>query len=640
MNERGTLVSIVLIGGSLVTYLGGKMDPALPEGAPDTTWLLAVGLFLIISGILIFQSKTAYIWFNHKIENAAGWLGVFRWQILLLGLSPIFIVLSSVSAGFAAKMYSPLTSIGSWVAGISLIVLGGYTWGEEKPVFSKKTVLFAALITYVAFLIRGVGTGHFPVILTGDEGSAGLSAINFINGEWNNIFITSWFSFPSLFSYIQSLSIRMLGQTTEALRILSAITGALTVTATYFCGKAMFDERTGRLAALSLTALHFHIHFSRLGLNNIWDGLGFTITIGSLWYAWENNKRFAYLLAGLALGFSQYYYVSSRGLFGIVIFCMLLTFLFQRRRFYQSAPGIVLMIAVTAAVLFPLIRYYIHEPNQFLAPFARVSTMNNNFDTSFEAVWKQIVIGVQAYTYIPTRSWYKPETPILRPILSTLFYIGIIFLLLNKRDSRFVLLSCWLLLFGLIGGLSESPPAAQRYVAAMPACALIIGVGLSKIMGIFENIWANHEKTIARLGYTIMIIAMVSDLSFYFIEYLGIDIIENSSSNGMIAQQLANHLKDEPAGTQVIFLYNPRMGYYSIPSLSYLTPQIKGIDAPEDWASFDSTQLNSQKIIFVSLVEDNNIFQIVQSEFPGREFTSTKAWNGEILFWLYEYEKN
>ena len=80
------------------------------------------------------------------------------------------------------------------------------------------------------------------------------------------------------------------------------------------------------------------------------------------------------------------------------------------------------------------------------------------------------------------------------------------------------------------------------------------------------------------------------------------------------------------------------MGYYSIPSISYLAPHIKGIDAPADWALFDQTQLNSQKIIFVFLAEDDELSKLIQRDFPNGLFTSKNAWNGEVLFWLYEYE--
>jgi 4-amino-4-deoxy-L-arabinose transferase-like glycosyltransferase len=636
--KRGILVSILLIFGGFFAYLSIKINSVLPLET-NMTWMLAVGLILFTYGLLLQQSENAYKWFEERIGITSYWLSISHWQVLLLTISPVFTILSAVTSGVQPKMLNSYLAIFSWLTGIVSLLIGGYVWDEKKPNFSKQTILIMGTITYIAFVLRGIGTGSFPVILTGDEGSAGISAVNFISGEWDNIFITSWFSFPSFFSFIQSLSIRSLGQTTEALRIVSAIAGALTVTATYLCGKAMFGERVGILASATLTALHFHIHFSRLGLNNIWDGLGFTVTIGALWYGWEKNKRLAYLLAGLALGFSQYFYVSSRGLLGIVVVCIALAFLFQRKRFYQSAPGIIIMSAVALAVLFPLFRYYISEPNHFVAPFERVSTMNSNFDTSVNTIWEQIVIGLQAYTYVPSRNWYKPEAPILRPIFSTFFYIGSIFLLLNKKDSRFILLAFWLLLFGFIGGLSESPPAAQRYVAATPACALIVGFGLSKFTGVFENIWGNYSRTITSLGYMIIIIGMVSDLSFYFIDYRGVDIIENTNSNGKVAQQLANDLKDEPTGTQVVFLHNPRMGYYSFSSILYLAPQVEGIDAPEDWRDFDQTKLNSQKVFFVFLAEDINMFKTVQEEFPGGSFTFRREWDGETLFWLYEYEK-
>lgn len=638
--RRGTLVSVLLAGGSLVLYFGIQIDADLPFDQRNPIWSLAAGSLIFVTGLLIHQSEKIYRRFDRVIDRFAGWFGVFPWQVLLLVLSPAFIVLGATGAGFAQRMYSPVFAVISWLAGIALIFLGGYEWEEEKPRISRKTILFAAEIALFAFLLRGIGTGGFPIILTGDEGSAGIGARDFVTGDNDNIFITGWFSFPSFFSFIQSLSIRVFGQTTEALRIPSAIAGALTAAAVYLCGKAMFSERTGRFAALALAALHFHIHFSRLGLNNIWDGLGYTLTLGALWYGWARDKRLAYLLGGFALGFSQYFYATSRGLFGILLACMILAFLFRRNRFYRSAPHLVLTFAVAFAIVFPLARYYIHEPNQFLAPFVRVSSINEQTDESFEKISEQIAVGLQAYTVAHLRNWYKPETPILRPIFGVLFYLGIIFLLFKSRDSRLVFLSLWLVLFGVIGGLSESPPAAQRYAAAAPVCALVVGFGLHKAVEVFESIWLKHARVAALLGYAVIFIAMASDLNFYFREYRAMDRRENLASNGRVAQELANYLQDKPEGAQVVFMHNPRMGYYSIPSIQFLAPQATGIDAPPDWASFDRSQLTGSRIIFVFLPEDQGEIETVREEFPGGLLLYKNNSNGELLFWLYEYAPN
>lgn len=638
--KLGTLVSVLLAGGSLVLYFGIQIDADLPFDRRNPIWSLTAGSLIFATGLLLRQSEKIYQRFERVIDRLAGWFGVLPWQALLLTLSPAFIVLGAIGAGFAQRMYSPVFAVISWLAGIALILLGGYEREEEKPRISRKTILFAGGIALFAFLFRGIGTGVFPIILTGDEGSAGIGARDFVTGNWDNIFIAGWFSFPSFFSFIQSLSIRLFGETTEALRIPSAIAGALTVAAVYLCGKAMFSERAGRFAALALAALHFHIHFSRLGLNNIWDGLGYTLTLGALWYGWARDRRLAYLLGGLALGFSQYFYVTSRGLFGILIACMILAFLSQRNRFYRSAPHFVLTFVTALAVVFPLARYYIHEPNQFLAPFARVSSLNEQTDGSIEKISEQIAVGLQAYTAAHLQNWYKPETPILRPIFGALFYLGIIFLLFKSRDSRLVFLTLWLVLFGVIGGLSESPPAAQRYVAAAPACALVVGFGLHKVVEAFETIWLKHAMVASLLGYAVIFIAMSSDLNFYFREYRAMDRRENLASNGRIAQELANYLQDKPEGTQVVFMHNPRMGYYSIPSIQFLVPQVTGIDAPPDWASFDQSQLTGNRTIFVFLPEDQGEIEAVREEFPGGLLLFKNASNGELLFWLYEHAPN
>jgi 4-amino-4-deoxy-L-arabinose transferase-like glycosyltransferase len=417
------------------------------------------------------------------------------------------------------------------------------------------------------------------------------------------------------------------------------------VAAVYLYGKVMFGHRAGILAALSLSALHFHIHFSRVGLNNIWDGLWYTIVIGALWYGWERNSRIAYLVAGLALGISQYFYASSRGLLGIVIVVVIIACLVQRIRLYQALPDLILMFAVAIAVLFPLARFYVQQPYEFLGPIVRVSFLRETFNGPVRAIegpmWKfavqQILVGMKAFTLTPILQHYAPETPILRPIYATFFYIGLIFLLLRYRDSRLVLIALWLLAFGLIGGLSESAPASQRYVAAAPACALVVGLGIYEVGNVLKQRWQKYSKVVAGLSYLMLGVAMISDLYFYFVEYQGIDRISNTASNGTIAQQLANRLKSDPEGTQIAFFGTSNLGYYSIPSIQYLTPQVNGIDVTTSWKSFDKTILSGRHIIFVFLPERRREINMIMAEYPKGSLDSEKAWNNQILFWVYDY---
>lgn len=635
INKRAPLIAILLIGGTLILGIGVQIESTIPTRQPSFSLILISGSLLLFCGLIILWKERIYEWFRAIIRKPAGWFGITDWQPLILILSPVFVFLASVGAGPEKRMYSPAFAVISWLLGILLMLMGGYRLGEEKPKISTLTILVTILITLFAFLFRGTGTATIPIIFSGDEGAAGGNAAQFVSGGWNNIFITGWFSFPTLFSFVQCLSIRISGQTIESLRVLSVIVGSLTVAAVYLCGKAMFSHRAGILAALSLSALHFHIHFSRVGLNNIWDGLWYTIFIGALWYGWERNSRIAYLIAGLVLGISQYFYVSSRALFGLLIVGVMIALCVQRVRMYRALPDIFLMFAVAIVVLFPLALFYIHHPNEYLAPIWRASFFRESFNWKF--VMQQILVGMKAFTHAHLSWYYTPGTPILRPMYSALFYIGLIALPLRYRDSRAVLILLWLLTFALIGGLSESAPASQRYVAAAPACALVVGLGLCQFADIFECRWQKYSKVVAGLSYIIIVVAMMNDLYFYFVEYQYIDAIANMPSQGMIAQLLGHRLEAEPKGTQVAFFGANAWGYYSIGSTQYLAPQVKGVDVIPSWESFDKTILSGKHLIFVFLPERQREINMVMSEYPHGSLDTVETWNGQALFWLYDY---
>ncbi len=105
----------------------------------------------------------------------------------------------------------------------------------------------------------------------------------------------------------------------------------------------------------------------------------------------------------------------------------------------------------------------------------------------------------------------------------------------------------------------------------------------------------------------------------------------------MIAQHLANYLKDKPSDVQVVFLGLPRMGYYSIPSLQFLVPEVKGIDATLPWETFDKSAITGSNLVFVFLPEFESALNAVKADYPGGQIHKEMASDGEPLYWYYEY---
>ncbi len=126
------------------------------------------------------------------------------------------------------------------------------------------------------------------------------------------------------------------------------------------------------------------------------------------------------------------------------------------------------------------------------------------------------------------------------------------------------------------------------------------------------------------------------ELNFYFRVYTPHSSLSLARSNGVIAQTLANYLETEPKDTEVIFFGFPSMGYYSIPSIQFLVPDVRGIDINEPWPPIIKPVFTSNHLLFVFL--PNNVDQIpkVQSDYPLGQLSSIPAVDGELLYKTYE----
>lgn len=638
--------SLLLMGVGLLT-LSQMVTQALPlDQRKQLIWISLAGVLLFLFAVMnVVKNKEESSRLEQSLCKIAEWFRVESWQVVFLLTSPLLSWIAWRAAGDGKTMISPIIAMVAWLLAIFAALLSGFKIVALRAQWKLRDLVLPLALTAVAFLARGLAMNRFPFALTGDEGSAGIEAVRFLRGEINNPFISAGYSFPSLYYSLQAFSIYLFGQTIEALRVTSAVAGALTVTALFYVGKIMFDRRSGLFAAIFLTAYAFHIHFSRIGLNNIWDGLWYIVVIGALWHGWEYERNRSFVLAGLSLGIAQYFYPSGRALIIPILGWLFLMGILDRQKFKRVFHSIVIMVLVTIVVILPLAIFYIHHPDEYMAPFRRVSIFGSILDdmvrSTGQPVWlillKQIWLGLEGFIYIPIRFWYQPGTPLLRPIAASLFLFGLVMLVIRGRKSSFFLLAFWILTFGLIGGLSESTPASQRYVAAAPVCALLVGYGLNELGLIFETLWPAFRKLSNAAVLIVAILIAADELNFYFNTYTQKTVLELSHSNTMIAQHLADYLKDKPTDLQVVFMGTPFMGYYSIPSLQYLVPDIHGMDVNPPWEAFDKSAITGNKLLFVFLPGNESALRSVQMDYPGGLTYAERANDGAPLYWYYEY---
>ncbi len=330
-----------LLGGSMLVVAGLAVRKGIPTNELFWIWsLIGLGALAFAAAGNLINQRRLPDWVTRPSQTLARFLDVSAGQLVLLLLAPCFSLLAYLAAGKLLQARHGAVATLVWLLAVTLVILGSWPFGKERlPRIGRGEWVLTAVFLLVAFLLRGTNLAGMPNTLSGDEAASGLVALAFRNGEADNLFTFGWYAFPSLYFPVQSLGIRLLGETTEALRITSAIGGALAVAVGYWLGRTLFDRFTGVLTAVYLTASHYHIHMSRIGLNNIWDSLFGPLAIMGLWHGWKTGRRSSFILTGVALGLGQYFYVSIRTLPIIFLVWVGIAFLARARQISAASAG-------------------------------------------------------------------------------------------------------------------------------------------------------------------------------------------------------------------------------------------------------------------------------------------------------------
>jgi 4-amino-4-deoxy-L-arabinose transferase-like glycosyltransferase len=644
---RWPIVTLLLSGLALVVLSQSVYAHTRPEVPLLVYLIFALGLAaFLLAGHSAVQQDTRF-WDNGPLRAVTAFLELHPTQLLMLLSAPLFAYLARQAAGDGVQALAPFAAVGAWLLAIVAAVLGSMKreWQAYAHPGRRELLLTLALLV-IAFLLRGLFLDQIPTTLSGDEASSGLFAAQFRNGEVNNVLGLGWFSFPSFYFAVQSTGIWLLGQTGAALRITSALAGALTVFALYWLGRTLYGRLVGLLAALYLLASHFHIHFSRIGLQNIWDGLFLTVVWGGIWHGWKSGRRNSFVLAGLVLGLAPYFYVSSRVLPLLLLVWAGVALLADRAHFRQRFPDLLLAAFVALIVVLPLGLLFLQHPAEFGAPMNRVSVFNGWLDqevvrtgrSASAIILDEMRLTALGFAHEPLRHWYNPGAPLLLPAAGGLFVAGIVWLA-YAFDLRSLLLLLPLLAQVVMGGLSQDAPASQRFVLVMPVVALILALPLGKLVEWVEPYWPRQRRLLAALALLLMVLIVAGDLNYYFRDVYDEYVL--GGANTETAHVMAHYLQEQEDGSQDVYFFGwPRMGYYSISTVPYLAPQMQGHDINQPLIEPPGWNLSGPSI-FIFLPERQNELQHIQASFPQgkyREVSSLSDTNGPPLFYAYEVD--
>lgn len=670
---RGFVHLLLLLAGLFAAYMGQSiLSQRPPSAATGMIWYAAaLGFFLTA---LIFGKQRPL----EQTRTARSR------RIFLYPLAFLMALLAQEQAGATVAGGNPVLAFVLWLAAIGMahIALGRDSSStapenvepQEKPepqfpsllnwsasTVSRLSSVVALFLFLVALMPRLIQLTSHPFMMNGIEASIGLDTIAVLQGSIRNPFASGWLTNPTLPLFPSALPLALFGRTTLAVRLLPALIGAITAPVLFLITKRLWNIWVAFAAALFLASYHLHVHYSRLGMTNIWDPLLVLLLFGLIAIAFNNPSRRNWLFAGLATGLCAYAYTSSHLLpFYLLAFVLYLVFV-QRDLIVEQWRNILAMGALALVVALPQIVYYQANPGIFMERANALGILQNEWlvqqtaggQPAISVLGDQLRRSLLAFNgSLDTSTFYNPGIPMLRFWPSVFFAVGVAFALWRLRRVQYAMLLIWLgvtLLFG--SALLVDAPSSHRLLIAAPAVMLLTASGLFWLINQFAsalrklldepaNSTAGNRPDYRVLTMLAIICLFIAgDLFFYFGTYR--NSYRFGDRNTEVAHRMGEYLASLDGEWQAYFHGPPAM-YVSFPTILFLAESFQPgqnlIDVVPETESVPDAPSDSN-LVFIYLPERSAEVNQTAQHFPDGALLTFEGHLSSPLFYSYEVRR-
>ena len=649
------------------------MDPASPPrgsiGESFRVGRLEVALGLATLGQAICVLATEHRWagvaclalggfvFSRVSDDASvgGRPAAVAWRptTLLASILMTTGVLATVGAAVPSDDYTTPTAL--WIGAMGANVLAFARWHHPGIAWTPwwrahgRAALLVGAIFLVALGLRLWQLASVPITVSGDEGEFGLEAARVLKGQIRSPFTTGWLGNPTMGFFFTAPSIAWLGQTSLGLRLPWALLGALTVPLVFWLVSRLQGWAVGLAAAGLLATYHYHIHFSRLGINNIADPFFATLTLLLLYRGYDRRSLASWALAGLAMGIAQYFYFGARAipLIAMVVGLALLVRCPSAHR-ADVVRGLLTMTGAGLTAAAPMIQYALRYPAEYMAPLSRVGLLQGGRLDALMAVRNvsapevlldQIQRSVLAFNVYPDPTfWYQPGQPLFDAPSGVLFILGLGYATVRGLDPRLFPLAAWWWLGTLLGGaMTENPPSSQRLIGLSVPAVAFVALALIRV-GVAARSWLDPRWRAVALSIAVAVISALS-VKFYFVEYTPRRVY--GGPNAVVANTLASYASQQLGREWRMYFFGPPRMYIDYGTIAFLAPEVEGVDVREVMATAPPPGLIQfdKRPALVFLPERRGELEMVRRTYPeGRVEEIPSPLGGEPLFVVYRIE--
>lgn len=407
---------------------------------------------------------------------------------------------------------------------------------------NKNVRWFLIAIFLVALVLRVYGLGQNPPSLNWDEVSQGYNAYSILktgHDDWGQFLpITNFRAYgdypTTLYLYLVIPFIATLGLNEFAIRLPSALCGALLSVVIYYLGKRIFKREDVSLFAAAITAISpWSFLLSRQVIQTTPAVLILSVGVWLFIKGMQQNLKWA-IVGSAVLALSAYAYHNTRILAPIILLSLLFLYrsiLFKKRKVLLTILVLTFLFfiplgfsllggqagarAVWVGILDQGAINRINEARgaSSLPPFA--SKLVNNKVTYFTL---SATVNYVRY-FDPFFLAFKGGTQyqfsvqdfgVLNVAEMPLFYIGLGYLIwkIKKLSTELRVVLIWLILGPLPGAITRDAYQIVRTNIMLPPVLLTVGFGASKVFDFFKNQLRMHRM------YTASFLFLLSLTSF------------------------------------------------------------------------------------------------------------------------------
>jgi len=646
MKHLATFLALIAPVASLFFALAGLLLLRARYWTGGTVSLL-IAMLTLIADLRYFDncafaarppSRSRMIWIS-----AALWVAV----ILLNGVAT-FHVLDARASGVTDRLAAV-----AWLCSVAIGLLTVW-FGHEgarvcrsfaSSISAHRGELALLLgIVIVSVALRTIGLSMHPYPWSGDEASVAREASRIVSGDTTGFFHTGWSDQP-YWSFVPTAVMQFLfGGGMAVTRLTSALIGTLAVVAVFLVARELFDATIAMLSAAFLATLPYHVHFSRLGFQNIVDSLMSSAVLWLVIRAAKTNDFRYFYTAGAAAGLTIYSYPGARLVLPLAVGT--LTYCLYHQSGRAGRRGMHLLIFAGGALISaaPQAVFFAMNPGRFLSRLGQESILLNGWLVNHAAttgvsparvLFDQLSDTVLAFVAQP--AWghvFNSPSPYLTLPESILFLVGMASAVAWISTPRYLIILVWFWIVVVAGGmLTMSPPATTRLLMTTPAVAVLMAIGTRTVFAQIEK-----RKLIAQRLFVPICVLLVSaiafqNIRFYLVEYRRHMYFQDANAEfAMEVGLMARSLGD---GCSLYLLGAPKV-FSSFPTFRYLAPRNVIVDvAPADGDAL--ARPARTPAAFFAISENRSVLAELKRKIPGGSggIFYRKSRPDEILFEYY-----